>query len=193
MPDKDFVRTDERRTEMTIKPILDATCGSRMIWFDKKNPGVLYVDRREVDDKAIWKSGNGKSVRYLSVHPDVIADFTDMPFEDNSFYHVVFDPPHLTSIGDSAWMTKKYGKLPKYGWENIVHDGFWECMRVLKPYGTLIFKWNEFDIPVKDVIKAIGCDPLYGNRSGKKSKTHWMSFVKCVSDANRKAEEGDQA
>ena len=53
-------------------------------------------------------------------------------------------------------------------------------MRVLKPYGTLIFKWNETQIPVKDVITAIGHKPLYGNRSGKQGKTHWMAFVKEV-------------
>lgn len=28
------------------KVVLDACCGGRMMWFDKKNPGVLYVDVR---------------------------------------------------------------------------------------------------------------------------------------------------
>ena len=30
------------------KRILDATAGSRMIWFDKQNPDVLYMDNREL-------------------------------------------------------------------------------------------------------------------------------------------------
>lgn len=159
------------------KKVLDATCGSRMIWFDKNNPLAVYVDRRKIEDEAIWKSGNGTATRYISIDPDVIADFTNLPFADATFYHVVFDPPHLHKIGDNAWLCKKYGKLPE-NWQEVIRDGFNECMRVLKPNGTLIFKWNEFEIPVKEVIKAIGSKPLYGNRSGKQGKTHWMAFIK---------------
>ena len=162
---------------MGVPPVLDATCGSRMIWFNKDNPLALYVDKRELHTEAIWTSSNGKSTRYCSVEPDVIADFTKLPFPDNTFYHVVFDPPHLTTLSETAWLCKKYGKLDK-NWKTVIHDGFTECMRVLKPFGTLVFKWSEYEIPVREVIKAIGCDPLYGNRSGKAGKTHWMSFIK---------------
>ena len=68
-------------------PILDATCGSRMIWFDKHRQGVLFCDKREVDGDAIWKgnSRTGTSIRRLNIHPDLIVDFTDMPFPDESF------------------------------------------------------------------------------------------------------------
>lgn len=75
-------------------------------------------------------------------------------------------------------MAKKYGVLPADSWESVLHDGFAECMRVLKTNGTLIFKWNETDIPVSEVIKAIGYQPLYGHKSGKLQKTHWMAFIK---------------
>lgn len=161
------------------KPVLDATCGSRMIWFDKSDDRCLFVDQRELDAEAIWTSGNGKATRYLSIHPDVIASFENMPFPDNTFYHVVFDPPHLNQIGDSAWMCKKYGKLPKEGWQTVINNGFKECMRVLKPNGTLIFKWSETQIPIKEVIAALGgAKPLYGTRSGKQHKTIWMAFIK---------------
>lgn len=164
------------------KLVLDATCGSRMIWFNKNNELAVFVDKRELDCEAIWTSGNGQATRYCTIHPDVIADFTDLPFEDNTFYHVVFDPPHLIQGGDNSWMVKKYGKLNKNTWKQVLHDGFSECMRVLKPYGTLIFKWNETQIPVRDIIAAIGMEPLYGNRSGKKGKTHWMAFIKTKED-----------
>lgn len=161
------------------KQILDACCGSRMFWFDTNNPATVFVDIRELQNEAIWKSGNGKSVRYCTVKPDILADFTALPFEDDTFYHVIFDPPHLRKIGDSSWMVKKYGKLPE-DWKQLLHDGFYECLRVLKPNGTLIFKWNEFDFPVKEIIKAIGVNPLYGHKSGKQSKTHWLAFMKDV-------------
>lgn len=148
-----------------------------MFWFDKENPDVEFVDIREMDCEAIWKSGNGKATRYCSIHPTTVADFTDLPFKDNSFYHVVFDPPHMTDVGESSWLAKKYGKLPN-DWEQLIHDGFAECMRVLKPNGTLIFKWSETNIPVKRILDAIGAKPLYGHKSGKAMKTHWMAFIK---------------
>ena len=157
-----------------MKKILDATCGSRSIWFDKSNPDTLYVDRREGDRDLKTVRGG---VKHSRIHPDLIADFTDLPFEDNSFYLVVFDPPHLTGIKDSSWLKQQYGELPD-NWQSVIRKGFEECWRVLKPNGTLIFKWNEVQIPTREVINAIGHDPLFGHRSGKKSQTHWLAFFK---------------
>ena len=162
------------------KLILDACCGSRMFWFDKKNPNVEFVDIREMDRVAIWTSRDGKIKRYCTIHPTTVADFTNLPFPDNSFYHVVFDPPHLTRLGENAWMAKKYGRLSKdpAEWKPLIKGGFDECMRVLKPYGTLIFKWSEVDIKVSEILRLIEVQPLYGHRSGKHLTTHWMAFMK---------------
>lgn len=162
---------------MNGKHILDATCGSRTIWFQKECPIAVYMDCREEHDTVIWKSAKNNSVRKLDVIPDVVADFTQMPFKDNSFELVIFDPPHLRKVGDNAWMRKKYGKLPG-DWPKLIHDGFEECMRVLKPYGTLIFKWSEIQIPTREIIKAIGQEPLFGHHSGKAMQTHWLCFMK---------------
>ena len=60
----------------------------------------------------------------------------------------------------------------------MLRDGFSECMRVLKPDGVLIFKWNEYDIPADKVWRAIGQRPLFGHHSGKKSLTFWGVFMK---------------
>ena len=132
---------------------------------------------REEHDTRIWKSAKNDSTRTLSVEPDLMADFTNMPFKDDTFSLVVFDPPHLLHVGDNAWMKKKYGKLPA-DWQPLIHDGFWECMRVLKPHGALIFKWSELDVTTRQIIDAIGVEPLFGHRSGKKMGTHWMCFMK---------------
>ena len=83
----------------TNKPILDATCGSRMMWFDHNNPNAVYVDCREVSDKLIWASKDGKDKRFLTIQPDVIADFTNLPFPDETFHLAVFDPPPCTESG----------------------------------------------------------------------------------------------
>lgn len=153
-----------------MKKILDACCGSRMFWFDKSNPNVDFCDIREYED--ILCDG-----RTLKISPDIVADFRNLPFEDNSYYLVVFDPPHLKNIGKNSWMAKKYGKLEE-DWENTIKDGFDECMRVLKPNGILIFKWNETDFSVSKIIEVIGCIPLFGHKSGKREKTHWLCFMK---------------
>lgn len=169
--------------ELSEYRILDATCGARTIWFNKLNPNCLYIDKRIEHGTKIWKSTKNDSERKIDVEPDIVADFTDLPFPGNSFFLVVFDPPHLLKIGENAWLKKKYGKLPE-NWKPLIHDGFWECMRVLKPNGTLVFKWNEIDIPTREIIKTIGLEPLFGHRSGKQSKTHWLCFMKAEQERN---------
>ena len=168
---------EEAMKELSRYKILDATCGARTMWFNKHNPKCLYIDNRIERKTKIWESTKNGRERRINIEPDICADFTDLPFPDNSFYLVVFDPPHLLKIGENAWLKKKYGKLPE-NWQSVIHDGFCECMRVLKPNGTLIFKWNEFDILTREVIKAIGQEPLFGHKSGKLSKTHWLCFMK---------------
>lgn len=161
-----------------IKRILDPCCGSRMFWFDKDNPDVEFCDIREVDNEEIWRSKDGKNIRYLTVKPNTVCDVRNMPFKDNTFWHIVLDPPHLLTLGETAWLAKKYGRLDKDTWKDFIHDAFCECWRVLKPNGTLIFKWSEIDIKVSELLKAIPYKPLYGHRSGKHMTTHWMAFIK---------------
>ena len=165
----------------TGKHILDAACGSCGMWFNKNCKAAVYMDNRIEHHFAEWKSTRRDSVRTCTVDPDVVADFKHMPFADEAFELVVFDPPHLVNISDNAWTKKKYGRLPEQ-WESEIRDGFRECMRVLKPYGVLIFKWSEIQIPTRDVINAIGVEPLFGHRSGKKMNTHWMCYMKGVSE-----------
>lgn len=159
------------------KKILDATCGSKTMWFDKNHPAAIYCDCRSEEFWDIWNSTNKKSQRACIINPDIVCDFTNLPFPDNYFRLVVFDPPHLIKANETAWLVKKYGKLNS-NWKNMLHDGFYECMRVLKPDGVLIFKWSEHDIPACEVWKAIGRKPLFGHHSGKKSQTFWGCFMK---------------
>ena len=71
-----------------------------------------------------------------------------------------------------------YGSLDRDTWREDTAKGFAECFRVLKTNGTLIFKWNEVDIPLKEILTLTNEKPLYGHRSGKKSNTHWVAFIK---------------
>lgn len=86
------------------------------------------------------------------------------------------DLPHLKKIGDGAWMKLKYGKLP-VEWEKFIKNAFDEAFRVTKKNGTLIFKWNENQIPVNKIIDLIGVKPIFGHPT-RHSKTIWLTFFK---------------
>lgn len=106
-------------------------------------------------------------------------DFTEMCFPDNTFWHVVFDPPHNIprKIGETGILAFFHGIFPE-NFRDMLTLGFAECFRVLKPGGTLIFKWSETEIPLSQVLKLTPEKPLYGHRSGKHARTHWVAFMK---------------
>lgn len=156
------------------KPILDACCGGKMFYFNKEDDRVLFQDIRDFDTTLC-------DGRAFSVHPDVVADFTDMPYPDENFTMVVFDPPHLKYSGDKkqlkGWQMIKYGRL-NGDWKDNIRKGFAECFRVLKHGGFLIFKWNETDIKVSEILKLTPVKPIFGHISGKRANTHWICFMK---------------
>lgn len=159
-------------TFKSLPPILDACCGSRMFWFDKADPRAFFIDKRE--GTYIADSVQGR--QSIVVAPDLVADFTALPFPDSTFTLVVFDPPH-TYNGKDSYLGKKYGRLEP-GWKEQMKLGFAECFRVLCPLGTLIFKWNEHRVPVSTVLSLTPEKPLFGQRVGATAKTHWLVFHK---------------
>jgi len=159
-----------------MKPILDACCGGKMFYFDKNDPRVLFQDIRK--EETTLCDG-----RKFEVAPDVVGDFTSMRFPDNTFNMVVFDPPHLRWWGKdkekqpTGFQGIKYGTL-RSDWRETLAKGFAECFRVLMPGGFLIFKWNETDIRVSEVLKLTDQKPIFGHKSGKRANTHWICFMK---------------
>lgn len=175
------------------KSILDVCCGGKMFYFDKHDPRVLFCDKRKIKTKLC-------DGREFIVDPDVQADFTQLPFADGSFKVVIFDPPHLLrNTGESkfdtlygslnpkahsnkeGWQHIKYGGLD-FGWQEMLRRGFAECFRVLEPGGALIFKWNETDIKLSEILKLTDQKPVLGHKSGKQNKTHWVLFIKAEVD-----------
>ena len=151
--------------------VLDPASGSRMFYFDKADERVLFGDIRS--ESHVLCDG-----RALEVNPDEVMDFRDLPYPDETFRVVVFDPPHLIRAGEKSWSFLKYGRLDKT-WRDDLRAGFAECFRVLANEGVLIFKWNEDQIPVSQILALTPHKPLIGHRSGKHNKTHWVTFIKC--------------
>ena len=166
-------------------PVLDACCSKRAFWFDPRDERTLFVDNR-AETIVRNDSSNRKGFRVLEIAPDKVADFTALPFPSDTFAHVVFDPPHMTTLGQNSYMAKCYGRLTG-DWRDMLRKGFAECFRVLRPEGTLIFKWCEYDVPVSEVLALTPEKPLYGHRSGKQSKTHWIAFLKPNASLDRPA------
>jgi len=165
-----------------MTPILDVCCGGRMFYFDKSDSRVLFCDIRNVKTKLC-------DGRDFEVSPDVQCDFTNLPFENDTFYQVIFDPPHLLRNTGKSKFADLYGSLNKKAmptgyqieytdWRDMIRKGFTECFRVLKPNGTLVFKWNETDIKVSEILQLTPFKPVFGHKSGKASKTHWLCFFK---------------
>jgi len=157
---------------MKDKFILDVCCGSRMFWFDKKQPNTIFCDIREYDKGFIDNRPNRE------LHPDMIMDFRKLEFPDKSFRLVVMDPPHLIGKPNGCRMTKTYGNLNKETWQDDIKKGFDECMRVLEDYGILIFKWNEASIKRKEILEVLKTEPLFGHPNGSKILTNWFCFMK---------------
>lgn len=162
---------------MSIPLVLDPCCGSRMMWFDRKDQRCLFGDIRSETITVTDRTHKEDGTRVLSIHPDAVLDFRALPFADESFALVAFDPPHLVRAGPHSWLAAKYGKLGA-DWRDDLRAGFAECFRVLRPEGVLIFKWSEVQVDTRDVLALTDQRPLFGHPSGKRGGTHWITFMK---------------
>lgn len=156
--------------------VLDVCCSNRGFWFDKSDNRAVFLDKRN-ETIRYERTDRPEHGRVIDIKPTVQADFTALPFPDKTFQMVVYDPPHLKTLGVNSWCAKKYGRL-QGDWEFELQTGFFECFRVLKPGGALIFKWNSTEVTISHVLRLINVKPLFGHKSGKHSKTHWVAFIK---------------
>lgn len=155
------------------------------MWLDKKNQGVLFGDiRREVVTVMDRSHGFEAGTRTLRIEPDQLMDFRALPFADETFRLIAFDPPHLERAGQKSWMAAKYGKLGPT-WRDDLREGFAECFRVLEPEGILVFKWNETHVKLNEVLSLTPERPLFGQVAGRRRMTHWLVFMKPTPSAHK--------
>jgi 23S rRNA G2069 N7-methylase RlmK/C1962 C5-methylase RlmI len=155
-----------------MKPVLDPASSVRSFYFNKKDERVVFGDIREKETHLLT---NGQTIH---IEPDEVMDFRAIPYPDDTFQMVVFDPPHRIKLTAESDFIKKYGQLDKDTWREDLAKGFTECFRVLKTNGTLVFKWSEVSISLKEVLELTDQKPILGHPSGKRMGTHWVLFLK---------------
>jgi ubiquinone/menaquinone biosynthesis C-methylase UbiE len=145
--------------------MLDATAAYRSMWFDKNYEDCVYIDKRK------------------KVKPTIVCVWEHLPFPDNIFDTVLFDPPH-TNPGETGKgiMSDVWGALNAQKMVPSLYQAFRELIRVLKEEGHLIFKWNTHKKPLDRVLTLCPLKPLFGHKTAFKTKhssqTFWIYFVK---------------
>ena len=145
-----------------------------MWWWDKAHPLAVYMDRRQLPPGSTPNRPN------WCCQPDVLGDFRAMPFDDESFQLVLFDPPHEVRTSEPGNVRTHYGWLHPDTEQDDLRLGFSECWRVLRPGGTLVFKWAGKLDRVKPHFPA---PPVVGNRIVRSTSglgTRWLIFYKPV-------------
>lgn len=182
--------TSERAIQHAVREeILDATCGGRSIWHpeNKDRDDCLYIDRRQEPGGFIDADYDMNRNPGYAVDPDEQQDFRDLPYPDESFNLVVFDPPHAIREGGMEQLTgithKKWGCLAAETWQSDLREGFNELWRVLKTGGTLILKFADESADFDEVLALAPEPPLFGTSvNDSKAETRWFVFYKPEED-----------
>jgi hypothetical protein len=145
--------------------ILDATAGSRAVWFDKNYRDTTYLD---LVDR-----------RY---HGNELGDCRHTRFENGEFDIVVFDPPHM-NVGPTSSMAQSYGHFTTHEIRELVRDAFAEFHRILRADGLVAFKWADHDMSLDKILSPVrGFDRLVGvptaMRTKHSSQTFWVLMRK---------------
>ncbi len=155
--------------EPVTAEILDACCGGRHWWWDKAHPLAVYMDKR------VEPMGSCDVRPNWCCEPDLVGDFRAMPFPDDTFQLVLFDPPHIVRENASGYIVQKFGALEPDTEQTDLARGFAECWRVLRPGGSLVFKWAE---RLDRVEQHFPATPIVGTRSPRGGQTRWFIFYK---------------
>jgi hypothetical protein len=131
--------------------ILDAGCANRCMWRYKNNPNIIFLDRQ----------------KKLERKPDIYASNTNLPFKNDTFDTVFYDPPHAWNIPTHPFYsypnnTELHAKYPDmkqrgfapsyYGIElyktreelvKYIYEAEKELYRVLKSDGVMWLRWSN--------------------------------------------------
>ena len=116
------------------------------------------------------------------VSPAVVADTAALPFMENAFDLVVWDPPHVVN-GPESRMAEYYGAQRAEDIRRMIKGTAVELYRVTTEDAVLALKWNDHDVKLERILKLMeGWDPLFGQRVASRMKhrssTYWVMLKK---------------
>ena len=132
------------------------------MWFNKTDTDTIYIDKRK------------------EVKPDIQYTWQNLPFKNDFFNLIIFDPPHDTT-GPKGIFREKYGTINLKTFNIDYYQAFKELFRILKPSGFLILKWADRCRSLNQILAlAEPQKPLIKNCVGTASKgsTFWIIFRK---------------
>jgi len=146
--------------------ILDACCGERAFWINKKHPDTTFIDIRK------------------EVGPDMIMDCKKTSFPDKAFDLIIFDPPHLSyTKNNKGLFARQWGTIRAKDTRILIREAFIEFSRILKDDGFVLFKWNTHDQKLKTILPLINkFEILFGQLTAQRTKhssqTYWFMLRK---------------
>lgn len=128
-------------------------------WNKKLGDELVGIDLRQGDFSVKSAYGWDKSrigVSEVIIKPAVQADMKFLPFKEDVFEAIIFDPPH-TDAGLGSWIWKKYGSWSKVETIRTVRAANDEFKRVLKKGGLVIVKtyrdrWLLYETLLKNFV-----------------------------------------
>ena len=160
-----------------MKPILDATAGNRHIHGENKHPdNVVFMDKEP----------------NLRIPPDVVATWDKIPYPDDYFHCVIFDPPHvfsLTSMYNQDPKARPNGSKKIPGWYGAFaskRDAVCQIIAGQKEFARvaprICFKWNEASLSIDRVLTCFTeWDIIFKEPApsrGDKPSTWWVKMVR---------------
>jgi SAM-dependent methyltransferase len=132
----------------------DAELLERMLGFYPKSRPQLVLDAT-VNEGRFWRESQRPLIGLdieAAFHPDVTGDNLRMPFRDESFDVVVFDPPHIPNQGQDRTkdFNTRFGLVTKssaatgYNFSHLFAPFARQAYRVLKADGVLFCKITDY-------------------------------------------------
>jgi len=154
--------------------ILDVTAGNRMMWNNKSQENVVFLDK-EIG---------------LKIPPDIFGVWEYLPFRDHIFNSTIFDPPHGEGpykncihhdpkATKGSWWGYYFNKRSFF---SSIHRAQSEFKRVIN--NKLFFKWNESRIPLFKLMpffkewKEIGRKEFHSKSGVGIHRTYWVQFAR---------------
>ena len=173
----------------------DAKLLERMLDFYPRRTPENILDAT-VNKGRFWE-GSTRPVTGLDIdpahNPDYVGDNRDMPFDDESFDVVVYDPPHIPNQGKdkSKDFNTRFGLVLNssvdqgYNFSHLYPPFVKEAYRVLKPEGVMFckiadyvhghrFQWAHISlIEVAVEVGFTACDCIVKLRKGPIIDPRW--------------------